>query len=184
MPLQTDTIALSRPGLPRPGGEEGFQPQGQHHGGAVAVELRRVLPGVAGGPQAVGAQHCCGRGCPAPSWAGPTRASPPCSRPSPVRADTSTDGASPPTRPKLRLFFTRSLLEATNIQGLPVSSTAWSGQEGELNALLASCGRGKLLREGVPCAIVGRPNAGGPPPGSGRRGGPPPLRPGPGPAGR
>jgi len=37
---------------------------------------------------------------------------------------------------------------------------ALSVQEGELNALLASCGRGKLLREGVPCAIVGRPNAG------------------------
>ena len=37
---------------------------------------------------------------------------------------------------------------------------ALSNQEGELNALLASCGRGKLLREGVPCAIVGRPNAG------------------------
>ena len=37
---------------------------------------------------------------------------------------------------------------------------ALAGQEGELNALLASCGRGKLLREGVPCAIVGRPNAG------------------------
>ena len=35
-----------------------------------------------------------------------------------------------------------------------------SNQEGELNALLASCGRGKLLRDGVPCAIVGRPNAG------------------------
>ncbi len=33
-------------------------------------------------------------------------------------------------------------------------------QEGELNALLATCGRGKLLRDGVPCAIVGRPNAG------------------------
>ena len=38
--------------------------------------------------------------------------------------------------------------------------TALSDQEGELNALLASCGRGRLLREGVPCAIVGRPNAG------------------------
>ena len=37
---------------------------------------------------------------------------------------------------------------------------ALSDQEGELNALLASCGRGRLLREGVPCAIVGRPNAG------------------------
>ena len=37
---------------------------------------------------------------------------------------------------------------------------ALADQEGELNALLASCGRGKLLREGVPCAIVGRPNAG------------------------
>ena len=37
---------------------------------------------------------------------------------------------------------------------------ALSRQEGELSALLASCGRGKLLRDGVPCAIVGRPNAG------------------------
>lgn len=35
-----------------------------------------------------------------------------------------------------------------------------AGQEEELNALLATCGRGKLLRDGVPCAIVGRPNAG------------------------
>ncbi len=37
---------------------------------------------------------------------------------------------------------------------------ALAGQEGELNVLLASCGRGRLLRDGVPCAIVGRPNAG------------------------
>lgn len=37
---------------------------------------------------------------------------------------------------------------------------ALSDQEGELNVLLASCGRGKQLRDGVPCAIVGRPNAG------------------------
>ncbi len=37
---------------------------------------------------------------------------------------------------------------------------ALANQEGELAALLATCGRGKLLREGVPCAIVGRPNAG------------------------
>ena len=37
---------------------------------------------------------------------------------------------------------------------------ALSHQEGELAALLATCGRGKLLREGVPCAIVGRPNVG------------------------
>ena len=37
---------------------------------------------------------------------------------------------------------------------------ALANQEGELTALLATCGRGKLLREGVPCAIVGRPNAG------------------------
>ncbi|NBI09499.1 GTP-binding protein, partial [Colidextribacter sp. OB.20] len=29
-----------------------------------------------------------------------------------------------------------------------------------LSALLATCGRGRRLREGVPCAIVGRPNAG------------------------
>ena len=33
-------------------------------------------------------------------------------------------------------------------------------QEGKLNGLLAACSRGKLLRDGVPCAIVGRPNAG------------------------
>ena len=38
--------------------------------------------------------------------------------------------------------------------------TALSTQEGALNALLAACGRGKLLREGVACAIVGKPNAG------------------------
>ncbi len=37
---------------------------------------------------------------------------------------------------------------------------ALSNQEGELNALLATCGRECLLRDGVPCAIVGRPNAG------------------------
>ena len=37
---------------------------------------------------------------------------------------------------------------------------ALANQEGELAALLVTCGRGKLLREGVPCAIVGRPNAG------------------------
>ncbi|MCI8421909.1 MAG: tRNA uridine-5-carboxymethylaminomethyl(34) synthesis GTPase MnmE [Lawsonibacter sp.] len=37
---------------------------------------------------------------------------------------------------------------------------ALSDQEGELNTLLASCARGKLLRDGVSCAIVGRPNAG------------------------
>ena len=43
---------------------------------------------------------------------------------------------------------------------LEALDAALSDQEGELNALLASCGRGKLLREGVPCAIVGRPNAG------------------------
>ena len=35
-----------------------------------------------------------------------------------------------------------------------------AAQEGALDTLLAACGRGKLLREGVPCAIVGRPNAG------------------------
>ena len=33
-------------------------------------------------------------------------------------------------------------------------------QAEELSALLSTCGRGKLLRNGVPCAIVGRPNAG------------------------
>ena len=37
---------------------------------------------------------------------------------------------------------------------------ALSVQEGELNALLASCGRAKLLKDGAACAIVGRPNAG------------------------
>ena len=37
---------------------------------------------------------------------------------------------------------------------------ALANQEGELAALLVTCGRGKLLRAGVPCAIVGRPNAG------------------------
>ncbi|NBI67741.1 tRNA uridine-5-carboxymethylaminomethyl(34) synthesis GTPase MnmE [Pseudoflavonifractor sp. 60] len=37
---------------------------------------------------------------------------------------------------------------------------ALANQEGELNALLASCGRARLLRDGVACAIVGRPNAG------------------------
>ena len=35
-----------------------------------------------------------------------------------------------------------------------------SAQEEALDRLLASCGRGKQLRDGVPCAIVGRPNAG------------------------
>ncbi|RKI65423.1 tRNA uridine-5-carboxymethylaminomethyl(34) synthesis GTPase MnmE [bacterium 1xD42-67] len=38
--------------------------------------------------------------------------------------------------------------------------TALADQEGELSALLATCGRGRLLRDGVACAIVGRPNAG------------------------
>ena len=33
-------------------------------------------------------------------------------------------------------------------------------QAGELRRLLASCRRGKQLTQGVPCAIVGRPNAG------------------------
>jgi len=33
-------------------------------------------------------------------------------------------------------------------------------QEGQLDDLLSTCGRAKLLREGVPCAIVGRPNVG------------------------
>ena len=40
---------LPRPRLPRPLGEEGLEPQPQHDGGAVAVELRAVLPGVAVG---------------------------------------------------------------------------------------------------------------------------------------
>ena len=35
-----------------------------------------------------------------------------------------------------------------------------ANQEGELNALLSTCGRAKLLKEGVACAIVGRPNVG------------------------
>ena len=37
---------------------------------------------------------------------------------------------------------------------------ALAGQERELDALLSTCGRAKLLREGVSCAIVGRPNVG------------------------
>ena len=37
---------------------------------------------------------------------------------------------------------------------------ALADQEGELSALLATCGRGRLLKDGVRCAIVGRPNAG------------------------
>ena len=48
---------LPGPGLAGPLGKQGLQPQGEHHGGAVTVELRRVLPGVALGPPAVGAQH-------------------------------------------------------------------------------------------------------------------------------
>ena len=39
-------------------------------------------------------------------------------------------------------------------------SRTLAAQEGALETLLAACGRGKLLREGVSCAIVGRPNAG------------------------
>ena len=39
-------------------------------------------------------------------------------------------------------------------------SASLDTQERALDALLAACGRGKLLRDGVPCAIVGRPNAG------------------------
>ena len=37
---------------------------------------------------------------------------------------------------------------------------ALADQEGELNVLLSTCGRAKLLKEGVACAIVGRPNVG------------------------
>ena len=37
---------------------------------------------------------------------------------------------------------------------------ALAGQEGELNVLLSTCGRARLLKEGVACAIVGRPNVG------------------------
>lgn len=37
---------------------------------------------------------------------------------------------------------------------------ALTGQEEELDSLLSTCGRAKLLREGVSCAIVGRPNVG------------------------
>ena len=39
-------------------------------------------------------------------------------------------------------------------------SAALDAQRKVLDGLLACCGRGKLLREGIPCAIVGRPNAG------------------------
>ena len=39
-------------------------------------------------------------------------------------------------------------------------SAALGTAEGALDALLATCRRGRLLNEGVPCAIVGRPNAG------------------------
>ena len=45
-------------------------------------------------------------------------------------------------------------------QMTPQLDEALADQEGELNVLLASCGRGRLLRDGVACAIVGRPNAG------------------------
>ena len=38
-------------GLPGPGSEEGRQQLPQHHGGAVAVELCAVLPGVAARPR-------------------------------------------------------------------------------------------------------------------------------------
>ena len=44
---------LPGPGLPGPLGKEGLQPQGQHRGGAVALELRRLLPRITvarGGP--------------------------------------------------------------------------------------------------------------------------------------
>ena len=37
---------------------------------------------------------------------------------------------------------------------------ALTGQERELDALLSTCGRARLLKEGVSCAIVGRPNVG------------------------
>ena len=39
-------------------------------------------------------------------------------------------------------------------------SAALDASASELDALLATCRRGRLLNEGVPCAIVGRPNAG------------------------
>ena len=39
-------------------------------------------------------------------------------------------------------------------------SAALGTAEKELDTLLATCHRGRLLNEGVPCAIVGRPNAG------------------------
>ena len=38
--------------------------------------------------------------------------------------------------------------------------TALGGAEGELGALLSTYSRGRVVREGVPCAIVGRPNVG------------------------
>lgn len=39
-------------------------------------------------------------------------------------------------------------------------SGALAAQEGALEGLLASCRRGRALARGIPCAIVGRPNAG------------------------
>ncbi|CAN4037288.1 putative conserved protein, contains double-stranded beta-helix domain, partial [Dysosmobacter welbionis] len=42
---------LPRLGLPGPGSEEGRQQLPQHHGGAVAVKLCAVLPGVAARPR-------------------------------------------------------------------------------------------------------------------------------------
>ena len=45
-----------RLGLPRTGGEQRFQASGQHGGGAMALQFRRVLAGVAGGSDGEGGQ--------------------------------------------------------------------------------------------------------------------------------
>ncbi len=47
---------LPRLGLPHPGGEQRLQPQRQHGGGAVALQLGGILPGVAMGGPGYGAQ--------------------------------------------------------------------------------------------------------------------------------
>ena len=47
---------LPRPGLPHPLGKQGLQPQLEHRRRAVALKLRRVLPGVAAGRPGDGGQ--------------------------------------------------------------------------------------------------------------------------------
>ena len=47
-----DRGELPGPGLPGAGSEEGVQDQREDHGGAVALKLRRLLPGVAVGSPA------------------------------------------------------------------------------------------------------------------------------------